>query len=280
MMSDGQAMARLINALQPWRESIVLVGGWAHRLHRLHGDATAPQYQAVVTRDADFAFDVVGRMEGDIAKALELAGFAKRLSGEHVPPVSHFQLGDEDAGFYAEFLTPLRGSGIRPDGSDDATVAVAGVTAQKLRHLEVLLVAPWRLSLTPTEEFPVVDTAEIRVANPVSFITQKLLIHHLRAGRKKAQDILYMHDTIELFESNLQRLQVLWRESVGPSLTTNQRSSAVAQASVLFANISDTIREATRIPVDRTIDPRELRLRCELGLSALFADPPASLRRQ
>lgn len=184
MMSDGQAMARLINALQPWRESIVLVGGWAHRLHRLHGDATVPQYQAVVTRDADLAFDVVGRMEGDIAKALELAGFAKRLSGEHVPPVSHFQLGDEDAGFYAEFLTPLRGSGIRRDGSDDATVAVAGVTAQKLRHLEVLLVAPWRLSLTPTEEFPVVHTTEIRVANPVSFITQKLLINRFSGARQ------------------------------------------------------------------------------------------------
>lgn len=140
------------------------------------------------------------------------------------------------------------------------------------------MVAPWRLTLTPTVEFPVVATAEILVANPVSFITQKLLIHHLRVGRKKAQDVLYMHDTIELFESNLLRLQVLWHETIGPSLTTNQRSTAIAQASVLFESISDTIREATRIPVDRTIDPRELRLRCELGLSALFADPPASLR--
>lgn len=150
MMRDGPAMARLINALQPWKERIVLVGGWAHRLHRLHGDAAAPQYQAVVTRDADLAFDEqLGRMEGDIAKALELAGFAKKLGGKHVPPVSHFQFGAEDAGFYAEFLTPLRGSGIRRDGADDATVAVAGVTAQKLRHLEVLLVAPWRLTLPP-----------------------------------------------------------------------------------------------------------------------------------
>jgi hypothetical protein len=277
-MHDGHAMARLINALQPWRERIVLIGGWAHRLHRLHGDATAPRYQAVVTRDADLAFDVVGRIEGDIAGALEGAGFAKRLSGEHVPPVSHFQLGDDDAGFYAEFLTPLRGSGIRRDGTDDATVTVAGVTAQKLRHLEVLLVAPWKLTLTPTEAFPVVATAEILVANPVSFITQKLLIHQLRVGGKKAQDVLYLHDTIELFESHLLRLQGLWHETVGPSLTTNQRSTVVAQASALFASVSDTIREATRIPVDRTIDPRELRLRCELGLSALFADPPASLR--
>lgn len=280
MRRDGQAMARLINALQPWRESIILVGGWAHRLHRLHGDATAPQYQAVVTRDADLAFDDVRRMGGNIANALELAGFAKKLSGEHVPPVSQFQLGDEDAGFYAEFLTPLRGSGIRRDGTDDATITVAGVTAQKLRHLEVLLVAPWRLTLTPTEELPVVDTAEILVANPVSFITQKLLIHHLRIGSKKAQDLLYVHDTIELFEANLQRLQVLWRETIGPSLTTNQRTAAIAQASVLFESISDTIREATRIPVDRKIDPRALRLRCDLGLTALLVDPPASLRPQ
>ncbi|MBX9928380.1 MAG: nucleotidyltransferase domain-containing protein [Gemmatimonadaceae bacterium] len=270
-------MARLINALQPWRERIVLIGGWAHRLYRRHGDARAPGYQAVVTRDADLALDDETSIKGDIAKGLEAAGFEKRLSGDHDPPVSHFQLGGEDAGFYAEFLTPLRGGGVRRDGSDDATVAVAGVTAQKLRHLEVLLVAPWRFPFTPSEEFPVVATAEILVANPVSFIAQKLLIHESRLDRKQAQDVLYLHDTIELFESHLVQLQELWQKTVGPSLGTKQRRTVMAQASTLFKSVSDTVREAARIPVDRTIDPSEIRLRCELGLSQLFAGPPSSL---
>jgi len=272
-MRDGLAMATLIDALKPWRERVVLVGGWAHRLHRLHPDAAVPGYRAIVTRDADFAFDPVGRMGGDIAAALQRAGFEKTLSGEHVPPVSHFQLGNQDTGFYVEFLAPLRGSGVRRDGTEDATVSAAGVTAQRLRHMEVLLTAPWKLTIEPTDELPVATPTELLVANPVSFVVQKLLIHRLRRDQKKAQDVLYIHDTTELFGANLQNLHVLWREGVSPSLTANLRDETIARSKALFEAVSDTIREAVRIPMDRHLNPEELRLRCELGLGEVFADP-------
>jgi hypothetical protein len=49
-------------------------------------------------------------------------------------------LGAEGEGFYAEFLTPLVGSGIKRGGKPDATLAKAGITAQKIRHLDILLV--------------------------------------------------------------------------------------------------------------------------------------------
>ena len=79
MLDDAPAMARLIDAMRPWREQAVLVGGWAHRLHRLHPDAVIPRYPPIVTRDADLAFDADLRMEGSIATALRAAGFQEAL---------------------------------------------------------------------------------------------------------------------------------------------------------------------------------------------------------
>ena len=155
-MDDVASMARLIDALRPWRDSVVIVGGWAHRLHRLHPDATLPTYKPIVTLDADFAFQSSAHLTGNIGEALKASRFNEQLSSEHVPPIARYSLGDEheDGAFYAEFLTPLRGSGIGRGGRDDATVAAAGITAQKLRYLDVLLVAPWLLLLEPGEPFP------------------------------------------------------------------------------------------------------------------------------
>ena len=47
---------------------------------------------SLARRDADFAFDATTRLVGDIAKVLSAAGFREALSGDHVPPVSLFQL--------------------------------------------------------------------------------------------------------------------------------------------------------------------------------------------
>jgi hypothetical protein len=239
IVNDGIAMAKAVDALRPWRDNVVIVGGWAHRLHRLDPRAIQPSYNAVVTRDADVAFDAEIRLEGDIGAALKQAGFNKILMGEHVPPVSHFQFGEENVGFFIEFLTPLRGRGMRRDGSEDATMAAAGMTAQKLRHFNVLLTAPWKIDLVPLEQLPLAESTHLNVANPVSFIVQKLLIH-------------------------------LWREHVAPSLTQKELKEAKERTHLIFERISDTLREAVRIPVDRRIDPEEFRLRCEIGLEQLF----------
>jgi hypothetical protein len=86
IVNDGIAMAKAIDALRPWRDNVVIVGGWAHRLHRMHSHAVEPSYKAVVTRDADVAFDTGVRLEGDIGAALKQAGFNQILMGDHKPP--------------------------------------------------------------------------------------------------------------------------------------------------------------------------------------------------
>lgn len=194
------------------------------------------------------------------------------LSSDETPPVAHYQLGTDDQGFYTEFLTPLTGSGVRRDGTADTTVARAGIIAQKLRHLEVLLVAPWRCPVGGGEGSVLDTPAEVAVANPVSFVAQRLLIHASRAPAKRAQDILYLHDTVQLFGASLEPFNAIWRTDVSPSLSRTQRALVHDERERLFATVTDTIREAARIPVDRRLRPEDVRAVCALGLSTLLAD--------
>jgi hypothetical protein len=106
-MDDLAAFARLIDALRPWLGHVVIVGGWAHRLHRLHPLSHPPQYAPIRTKDADVAFSISAPLAGNIGAALKAAGFHEEFSGEHTPPITHYLLGDDDKGFFVEFLAPL-----------------------------------------------------------------------------------------------------------------------------------------------------------------------------
>lgn len=55
-MSDYDALARLVQGIDPWRGHLVFVGGWAHRLYRFHPLAGAVSYQPILTKDTDLAF--------------------------------------------------------------------------------------------------------------------------------------------------------------------------------------------------------------------------------
>jgi hypothetical protein len=263
-------IARLIDALRPWHAHVVLVGGWAHRLYRFDPRARVPSYRPLQTKDADVAFAPGRTVEGNIGDALRVAGFHEVLSGEHVPPVSEFRLGDEDQGFYAEFLAPLTGSGVKRDGTADATVVHAGVTAQKLRHLDVLLTAPATLELGADTGIPLDQSARILIANPVSFIAQKLLIQKYRTPAKQAQDALYVHDTLELYSSEIERLRTIWNDTVKPAIGDKVATSVKDAANTQYGSLTDVIRSAARIPADRNLDPALIQAMCAYALERLF----------
>lgn len=269
-MDDFASMARLIEAIRPWLGDLVIVGGWAHRLYRFHPQASLPTYQAVQTRDADVAFSLDARLKGDIAAALRKAGFREDFRGENAPPVTQYRLGDEDQGFYAEFLTSLRGSGVKRDGTPDATLAKAGVTAQKLRHLDLLLMQPWTVRLHSTTGVPLATPAEVRLANPVCFVAQKFLIRNERGSDKRAQDVLYIHDTLELFGSDLESLRAEWRETIRPAIPPRIVDKVERLCREQFGAVDDVIRTAARIPQDRTLTPERLQAVCTYGLDAIF----------
>ena len=269
-MEDLANFARLVEAVRPWLTHLVIVGGWAHRLHRFHPLATTQEYQPLRTRDVDLAFSPSAPLDGDLRDALKQAGFEEELSGEHTPPVTHYCLGAEDAGFYAEFLTVKQGSGLKRDGKPDLTVSKAGITAQKLRHLELLLTAPWTVQVGLENEVPIERAVDLVVPNPVSFIVQKLLIHKHREANKKAQDVLYIHDTLELFGGSLEQLRTVWQDEVRPKMPARTATNAITNATQLFKNLTDVIREAARIPQDRRVQPENILAASKYGLEEVF----------
>lgn len=269
-MKDLTSFARLIQAVEPWRAHLVLAGGWAHRLHRFHPLAKALSYQPIATKDTDIVFGTDVPLDGDIRDALTKAEFKEELSGEHKPPVTHYTLGEEGAGFYAEFLTPLQGSGVKRNGEADATMTRGGVTAQKLRHLDLLLVEPWPIRIGVDQGVPLPKPIDVVVANPAAFIVQKLLIQKYRNAAKQAQDVLYIHDTLELFGGAIPTLSDLWMKALAPTLSAKTAKSVRQVADQIFASVTDVIREAVRIPQDRTISPERLRTFCELALSQIL----------
>jgi hypothetical protein len=197
---DVDAFSRLVEALRPWLAEVVFVGGWAHRLYRLHPLAHPLEYPPLSTLDTDVAIPANTRAtEENIRARLLAADFDEKLSGEHRPPVARYELGAEYGGFYAEFLTPLVGGEYKRDKTPDATVRVAGVTAQKLRHVDLLLLRPWSVRLDRANGFTVPRPATVRIPNAASYLAQKLLVHGKRKSAERAKDVLYIHDTIELF---------------------------------------------------------------------------------
>lgn len=267
-MNDLEAFVRLTQALAPWSGQLVYVGGWAHRIHRLDPRANTPPHQAVFTKDTDLAFAAAEPIEGDIKAALERSGFKEQFSGESQPPVAHYTLGAEGEGFYAEFLTPLAGSGMKRSGQPDATLAKAGITAQKIRHLDILLVDPWVVKLH-SENAPLKTSLDIQVANPLAFMVQKFLIQDQRPAKKRAQDILYIFDTIGLFGGQMEAFQKMWKEAVGPALGRS-RDEVLKLNESTFSKVTDDVRNAALIPQDRKLTADEIQSTCQFAFEQIF----------
>jgi hypothetical protein len=270
---DVQSFARLVDALRPQLAGVVFVGGWAHRLHRLHAYAQPLEYAPLMTRDADVALPRRVFAESDIRTQLLAANFQERFIADHQPPVTRYELGEEVGAFYAEFLTPLVGDENRRDGTPDVTARIGRVSAQKLRHLDVLLHEPWTVRLDSGHGYPFHAPTDVLVPNAAAYVAQKILIHGKRRPEERARDVLYIHDTIETFGRSLERLQREWREHVRPELSRRAVRAVEGGASSMFGHVSDVIRDAAiqARQAGRVLSPETLRLAGEVGLTTIFS---------
>jgi hypothetical protein len=89
-----------------------------------------------------------------------------------------------------------------------------------LRHLELLLTAPWKVEVGPATGYPMTERHVVQIPNPVAFLVRKLLIHDRREPADRAKDLLYIHDTIEAFGDALPELRKLWQGTVRPLLSS------------------------------------------------------------
>lgn len=270
---DIDAFARLVEALRPWLHHVVFVGGWAHRLYRLHPLAHPVEYPPLATLDTDVAVPTaMPATEESIRGRLLAKDFNEKLSGEHRPPVTRYELGAEYGGFYAEFLTPLIGSEYKLDKTPDVTTHVAGVTAQKLRYLDVLFAAPWSVALGRENGFPFSRPTTVRLPNAASYLAQKMLVYSKRKPAERPKDVLYIHDTIEVFAGSLGEIRREWMDVVRTALPARARRSVEHAADTMFAEVTDAVRGAVReaASAGRTVSTQMVLEVCRAGLSAIF----------
>lgn len=272
-MSDTEKFAKVVEVLQPWLPAVVIAGGWAHRLHRLHALAEAPAYLPLMTRDVDVALGPPRSLdEADIRERLLASGFTEEMSGEDQPPVTQYQIGNEEQPFYVEFLTPLVGSENRRDGTPDVTERIRGISAQKLRHLDVLLLDPWLVKIGPENGFPLEQPVTLRVANPAAYIAQKLLILGRRKREDRPRDLLYVHDTLQTFAGHLGDVRDAWLTKVAPNVHPRHANRLKACVRDQFSEVTDTIRGAAEVAesVGRPTSPEAVLEACQLGLKRIF----------
>lgn len=258
----------------PWLSQIVIVGGWAHRLFRYHPLAQAVPYEPLTTFDTDVAIPhKLEVREQDLRNRLKEAGFTEKLLGDHQPPAVHYQLGENEGSFYAEFLSPLIGGEYDRQGKRRATARVAGVTSQNLRYIDLLLGSPWKVELSRAIGFPLEKPAGVQIAHPTRFMVQKLLIYARRERHSREKDILYLHDTIELFGASLDVLQEEWTTRLKKMLSANAVREIEGAADVLFLTIPEEVRGAARMAAGRALTPDGIRELCYAGLKAIFTGP-------
>ncbi len=269
---DLEAFARTVEALGPYLDDLVFVGGWAHYLYTLTPEAAPLGFTPLTTEDADIAAPLRLRVRGKtIPELLVAAGFEQRLSGDHIPPVAEYALGDQTSGFYVEFLAPLEGGEVKRGGRPDVTAKVGGVTAQKLRHLDILLVKPWAVTLTRELGFPVSRPQTIRVPNPASYVVQKVLVLGKRHPSSQPKDVLYLHDTFAAFTDATPKMREAW-DALRSAMSPAHVRSFQTKARNLISGPSDLLRSAARIAAGRARPPTAETLLAGLrrGLAAGF----------
>lgn len=273
--ANQEDFLRVVRALGPYLDQLVFVGAWSHRLLQFHNLATAPSFTPLMTEDADVATpERLQARSTSLDTALAAGGFKARLSGDQLPVTKYYPDGDEN-GLYVEFIAPLRGSGYTRKGDPDDILAVAGITAQKLRYVELLLFEPWRLHLSEQQGFNVgSDEAVIQVANPASYLAQKVLTLNRRPnGAKRPKDALYIHDTLAMFGNEFDALREQGARVLQLLPPKTQREFQELRAA-LFRDKALVVRAAGIAAATGRANPPTadtIATVCTLGLEKIFA---------
>lgn len=134
------------------------------------------------------------------------------------------------------------------------TTSVGGVTAQKLRHLEILLAAPWQVSISREAGFPVSRPMAIRIPNPAAYVVQKVLALRKRKPDKLPKDVLYLHDTFAIFSDSLPQVKVCW-DALRQGMHPNHVRSFERLSRDLITAVTDLTRSAALIAAGRPRPP-------------------------
>jgi len=181
-------LIRTLRVLEPYLDQIVIVGGWVPFLYRTYGQMPS-QNPLVRTMDIDLAVPRTLPERGllTVDDLLSEAGYKARLYGSESTIVKYELPGSAAE---VEFVTAEIGRSGKP------TLQVQrGLSAQKLRHVEILLENTVTIQVSE-----VIDKKRVRLAvkvpSPAAYVYQKGLTLRLR-GEKAAKDLYYIFDFLD-----------------------------------------------------------------------------------
>jgi hypothetical protein len=188
----------VIRALEPVLPSVIVIGGWAHHLHREHPLAHPADEEALQTLDLDVALGAAASAATnlDLVARFNSAGFEYEHTGTELLESGHFR-SRADRTFTVQLLTARRGSGTRRDGTPIRSLRIGGTPVEVLRGLDLLEADPWRARWQSATG----SAYELAVCHPTAFLIVKLLLTRTqsRPSRRRAKDLLYVVDTLRLF---------------------------------------------------------------------------------
>lgn len=195
---------KTLAALQPYHEDIVCIGGCANALYRYHPAASSSLAGYLGTEDIDIAVPERVPVRGNqtIAGIMEQAGLREETFGTDREPVVKYVPRHGDFTGDIEFLcnaSGLRG-GRERRGTPVSYEVQAGLMAQPLRYLAILLRRPWVMSLGDVPGFEAFRSINVRLPNPAAYFAQKVLIQgQRRAPEAMAKDFYYLFEISVLF---------------------------------------------------------------------------------
>ena len=83
-MDDFNAFGRLLDALRPWLGHVVIVGGWAHRLHRFH-PLSHPPNVAAHEKPRKSGRTSIGTAGGTMPVIVEISACARPRVSDRTP---------------------------------------------------------------------------------------------------------------------------------------------------------------------------------------------------
>lgn len=202
-------------ALQPYRDRIVFIGGCANVLYRYHPVANLAAMRPLTTFDLDLA--VPSRLpvvaSTSLHAALSSVGMQPIPAG---PRTNKFRTSPE-ATETLEFLCPLTGVAKKIREQSPALVNIqTDCTAEALDYIDLLLLLPWTINLRDVPPLAVAESLPINIPNPVSYVMQKVLIRSRRGtAAKRAKDCYYIYETAVLFHNALPKMTDTARQVAG-----------------------------------------------------------------
>ncbi len=201
--------AKAIEALEPYLEDVVCIGGCANALYRFHNHASDVIWGYLGTKDVDTAVPQKLPLNGrpPVSTLMDGIGFKEMMVGSADDVVIKYGPKEEKSVADLEFLCDL--SGLSKEDQERAAVSVQkGLYAQPLRYLAMSMQNNWRVNLGLVPGFERFKGTIIKVPNPAAYVVSKVLIRgEQRKPASMEKDCFYIYEVSVVFRDALHAIR-------------------------------------------------------------------------